>query len=407
MWRGLNILGFCALVTGMLANHVSAQATAYRQGGGACKNNEAGVAASDDEIAASSPYCRTKVGNRTKDQVNTGVYWPLHRRSIKIAPYTENITRTSGSFYIAGYDTDVALQAAVRNAIIKSAETWNRAARSSFNGRVCSDIEVRVVETPTTSKTNRYEYSSLNQGDGINAIVWRTGPPDDTWQVDCSLIQDAQKRSDCLAGCSATDKACIAEDQSRKLAVTQLLYNAVTGEIRDADISMNGDVSYYGAASGLNEKYVWVVASKDNGYVSDTCDDSSGTFSNGCIGFNQDYFNDIQSVVTHELGHLIGFAHVNDSDQESIMYYANHQNQNLSDGDIAGLCQTYPAGDCTPGNYCVQMAGLKGAYGCALDEPTAQHDTTPMHMLGRVLGLAVALAGVLFWRRHAQQRSIR
>lgn len=95
-------------------------------------------------------------------------------------------------------------------------------------------------------------------------------------------------------------------------AITTLVFD-LEGVILDGDIDFNG--------AGFR----WTAS-----------DDSSGI--------------DVESNVTHEVGHLIGLDHT--PDREATMYYAmvegDLSRRDLSDNEVAGVCFIYPAGEPTP-----------------------------------------------------------
>lgn len=100
------------------------------------------------------------------------------------------------------------------------------------------------------------------------------------------------------------------------LAITTLVYRRSTGEILDADIDMNA------------VDHVWSVASEPPA---------------GAI--------DLENTATHEVGHLLGFAHV--LDPEATMHGQSDPGdvakRDLSADDVLAVCEVYPAGRRTPG----------------------------------------------------------
>jgi MYXO-CTERM domain-containing protein len=98
------------------------------------------------------------------------------------------------------------------------------------------------------------------------------------------------------------------------LVLTTVVYSPTTGEIIDADIDLNG------------QKY-WT-----------TSDDSAVAV------------NDVQAVLTHEIGYLLG---LNDSDEREAVMFAEPKEGDLTKrvlakDDIDGLCQVYPFSEETP-----------------------------------------------------------
>lgn len=97
-----------------------------------------------------------------------------------------------------------------------------------------------------------------------------------------------------------------------QLAHTNFIWNERTGEILDVDVVLNGQ-DYYWTAGDIT-------------------------------------ITDIEDVLVHEIGHLLGFAH--STDPEASMYAGYTEGEvkkrDLAATDIQGLCEVYPAGQPTP-----------------------------------------------------------
>jgi hypothetical protein len=123
------------------------------------------------------------------------------------------------------------------------------------------------------------------------------------------------------------------------LGITWTHYDASSGKIFDAD-------AHY------NPKYTW-----------------STTGSLSAI--------DVQSVVTHEIGHQLGLDHSND--QNATMFYAtgngDTSQRSLAADDLAGLCHLYPTGS-TPPPECTTPAQ------CALNETCQNQKCVPAGQKG-------------------------
>lgn len=100
------------------------------------------------------------------------------------------------------------------------------------------------------------------------------------------------------------------------LAITTLVYRRSTGEILDADIDVNA------------VDHTWSAAAAP----------PAGT-------------TDVENTMTHEIGHLLGFAHVGDPD--ATMYGESDPGdvlkRDLSQDDVDAVCYVYPRGMVTPG----------------------------------------------------------
>lgn len=143
----------------------------------------------------------------------------------------------------------------------------------------------------------------------------------------------------------------------RRLAHTRIIWNERTGEILDVDIVMNA------------QDYYW------------TSSDRTVT--------------DIQNVLTHEIGHLLGFGHTNDP--EATMYdgYSEGEDhkRDLSGTDIRGVCEVYPAGEPTPGipDQGVNNPELASGCQCAAASPSSR-SIEELVLLAFLLGLGVLAA---------------
>lgn len=155
--------------------------------------------------------------------------------------------------------------------------------------------------------------------------------------------------------------------------LTTMTFDVDTGEIIDADIEIN---------------------STDF----DVAVDGSGT--------------DLQSILTHEVGHFLGMAHAASANQTATMRTSwngiGTDLRNLSDDDIAGICAIYPpdrvaSSSCTPLNgfasECHVPAAKPDAGGCSVAFAGSPRSRTNVLYAG---GCALALWS-LRRRRRAQQ----
>lgn len=172
----------------------------------------------------------------------------------------------------------------------------------------CTDLEPRFMGLDGGEQTNL----TLGEGeapDRKNLLIWR----EDQWPP---------------AG--VTDGT-ITKDMA---AVTTLSYDADSGAIIDADIDLNG------------HDFFWT-----------TSDDQ------------MQRSRDVQNIVTHEVGHLLGLAHSKNA--EATMFAmtedAELKKRTLEQDDLDGICAIYPYGSWTPQG---QVGGGCDLWGGAA-EPTA------------------------------------
>ncbi len=145
------------------------------------------------------------------------------------------------------------------------------------------------------------------------------------------------------------------------LALTTSVYRRSTGQLLDADIDVNG------------VHHTWTDADVP-----------------------QPGLADAENTLTHELGHMLGLAHV--TDPEATMFARSDSGEvnkrSLEADDIDGLCFIYPEGARTPGAPADEPMALMG--GCAVRDATRDRPA----LWGLALGLA-ALVTRLRRRRAA------
>jgi len=242
-------------------------------------------------------------------------------------PYNKRIVTISPVFSSCKTKCSNASIGEMREALQSAVQQWNTAGDQG-----CTDIQFVIdTQNATTTYTNRYPDPGwgVKGFDGLNVIVWR----EKNWAIESS------------------DEGFTPAEQKNLLALTNIRYVADCGVIFDADISVNA------------EDYTWSV------------DGAGGTKS-------------IQSVLLHELGHVIGFNHV--KSDASVMYYSSSRVRNeLTEGDVAGLCEVYPIGRPNLEDCYVHPGNLDGKLGCAVSTDRPEFS----------LWLSVAIFSFLLRRR--------
>jgi MYXO-CTERM domain-containing protein len=194
--------------------------------------------------------------------------------------------------------------AAVRRAFA----TW-AAASVPGGSSPCTDMQFVLAGVTASTHTGN---------DGVNRIVIRRGP--------CSGAQSVvPPGSGCIgAGTCANEFNCW--DHDHYIALTTTTYRISTGAILDADVEVN-------AGSGDDDGFLFTCLDPP----APVCSEDLRT---GCIA------NDLQNALTHEAGHLLGFAH---SDRPASTMYAGTasgetRKRVLSTDAAEGMCDVYPLG---------------------------------------------------------------
>jgi hypothetical protein len=150
------------------------------------------------------------------------------------------------------------------------------------------------------------------------------------------------------------------------VAITAVSYDEGTGAILDSDIAVNGD------------RFIFGIVQEGS-----------------CDGLM-----DVQSAVTHEAGHMLGF---DDSDVPGATMYGftfpcETEKRTLEDDDISGLCAMYPLAS-NPGVCDSPIGGLndcrEGCSGCSV----LPDDPQPRSLMMRLAALLCFLLAVVMRRR--------
>jgi uncharacterized protein (TIGR03382 family) len=158
----------------------------------------------------------------------------------------------------------------------------------------------------------------------------------------------------CLAGGTCADVYNCWDHGPSYVALTTVKYSTRTGEIVNADVELNG----------------WDGATSAGSYF--TCLDPGAGIVQPCVtdGAARCIELDVQTVVLHEAGHLLGLDH---AEAGTVMYFAVSRGEvrrSLTADDAAGACAIYPAGGatvtCLPEKHGCSTAGGEGVLGLAV-----------------------------------------
>jgi hypothetical protein len=223
-----------------------------------------------------------------------------------------------------------------------------------------SSMDVPAADVETAMRAGMREWETAGEGcTDIRFVI--AGLPSGTDTNLTSGTHDGENRI------LFRETAWPAEAGPGVLALTTSVYRTRTGEILDSDIDING------------ESFFWTTTDEVGMVV-----------------------NDVQNTVTHELGHLLGFAHVADAD--ATMYGESPPGEldkrDLGGDDIAAICTVYPAMAPSPGGTGTRTSGLVGATTCSAALHRADEDPA-------VTAMIVAAALVLRRARRRLSRSPR
>jgi hypothetical protein len=200
------------------------------------------------------------------------------------------------------------------------------AAWPAGGGATCTDLTLPGDVTEATSVG--YDPHGVND----NLVVFRHGA--------CSLLDPA---SPCFADGTCANLHGCWDDASPSdraiLALTTVSYSTHDGAILDVDIELN-DWDGLSAGTGFDDRPIhgWYLTCSGAGPL---------CTSYGQVGCQ---FLDLQEVLTHEVGHFIGLAHV---DTPGAAMYPGRvpgetSGRTPSADDLAGVCAIYPTGRASP-----------------------------------------------------------
>lgn len=235
------------------------------------------------------------------------LFWPERRVAL--------VAQAAGSARTPGETEFSALEAAV--------ETWARKSRQ------CSDFALGVA-----GRSESTEVGYVQGGQNENLVLYR--------EARCGDVVPAADSCPAEGGCGNLYNCW--EHGEGILALTTTTYSVRTGALVDADVEMN-------AAP-------WLFTT----VASPAC--AEGQDATTCVS------TDVQNTLTHELGHVLGFDHVEDpSSTMAATAPPGELSKRLIDpGTGTGFCVAYPAGLPTPpcGGPAVAriVAQSRGSPGC-------------------------------------------
>jgi hypothetical protein len=297
---------------------------------------------------------------RTTDRETSAcLYWP--RRDVT---FTVNPNRAASSPSCAG---DGALEA-VRAAFA----AWPDATRAGAS-TPCTDLNLA-----DGGLTSRSAAGYVRGGPNENLLVFRKGWCSDRVAADDPCWDDGACGD--AFGCFPDDS----DGDRHIIAVTTVTYDSGSGRILDADIEV---ADWDGETTSPGGQPLPLSTPATNGWYFSCGDDVPQ-----CTSYGDDKcsFIDLRNTLTHEVGHLVGLAHVaRTSANHSVTMYPDTgpldvQKRDLSPDDVAGVCAIYPASEPSP--TCVQDRGDEGCGG------QTAGGARPAGALGLGLALLVLLA---------------
>jgi hypothetical protein len=194
--------------------------------------------------------------------------------------------------------------------VIHAFDAWSGATRA---GETLPCTDLRLVFAGRTRSGDTGE-------DGRNVVAFRRGSCTGTSGV-------VPAGHPCIAEGSCGDPFQCWDHDARYLALTTTTYRVSTGEIIDADIEVNG------TSEGVRGGFPFTCVDPP----ATTC---SRIDQQGCI------FMDLRNTITHEVGHVVGFAHdaVPGSAMNGQASAGEVGKRWLHADDVAGMCAVYPRG---------------------------------------------------------------
>lgn len=186
----------------------------------------------------------------------------------------------------------------------------------------CSDFKLTQGQRLTNPPVGRTTQ-------GQNVVTFR--------ETACSVSVPASDA--CNSDGSCANKYRCWDHGDLTIALTTNTYSVTTAVIVDSDIELNASTPYAG------QSFLFTTVS------SPACPPGGQTTS--CVS------TDVQNTLTHEIGHLFGFDHVDDetSTMAATADTGDLQKRVIDRGTADGFCLTYPRG--APAKACDELAELR------------------------------------------------
>ncbi|HET9953437.1 MAG TPA: matrixin family metalloprotease [Polyangiaceae bacterium] len=284
--------------------------------------------------------------------------------------------------------------------------------------------------TPSALAFCRTNTCDPSKGDTctLDSAGCRTGGHDLAWVSSCvtyAVQEDGSKANqvsasvfeNILADAFATWKAADCGDGKHPSINVESLglvscnkpeYNSDQG---NANVFMFDDEDWMTTGSGdaLGLTTVWFDRKTGQIYDADVEVNGTGRLTHGSPQDGAD----LQSIVTHEIGHFLGLDHANT--QSAVMYATYNPGRDnlrlLRDDDVKGICAIYPpsrqaaSSECEPRHgFASTCAVPKEDEGCSFSVPRKSSNTPLSRGAFPVL---FALAGLVGWARGRRRRVTR